>query len=272
MLVSKSGETLWVLDDRNGVVTIDIDSGHMDFVTLLPKTAQLSYWAAGRDYVYAVDARRGELYVVARATGKASAYAMHFLKPVSSVAVGPDDRLWIGLSDVSYLLAFDPRTAGMDSFDLHAARVSRLAVDVFGRVIYADDAGGTVGMYDPARARVSELSFARNGVTTALVGDRDGTIWLSTSAGQIYSVRNGSARLMLAMPRPITTLSLDVNGRAWYLAPLPSGLLGFGYATADGVQLGGTLGEPANSLDFSALGRAWLADPKGGFFLSRSDE
>jgi hypothetical protein len=119
---------------------------------------------------------------------------------------------------------------------------------------------------------VSELRFPRNGPTTALIVDRDATIWIATSAGQIYSVRNGAPRLALAMPRPITTLSLDVNGRAWYLAPLPSGLLGFGYATADGVELGGTIAEPASSLDFSALGRAWLADPRGGFFVTRGAE
>ena len=272
VLVSKSGESLWVLDDRNGVVSIDIDSGHMDFISLLPRSAQISFWAAGRDYVYGVDARKGELHVVDRATGRVSSYAMHFLKPVSSVAVAPDDRLWIGLSEVSYLLAFDPHTARMDTFDLGTARVSKLAVDTFGRVIYADDAGSLLGTYDPRSARASELRFARNGATTSLVVDRDGTVWLATSAGQIYSVRNGTPRLALAMPRPVTTLSLDVIGRAWYLAPLPSGLLGFGYATADGVQLGGTIGEPASSLDFSVLGRAWLADPKGGFFVSRSEK
>ncbi|HET7700570.1 MAG TPA: zf-HC2 domain-containing protein [Candidatus Limnocylindria bacterium] len=269
VFVSKSGERLWVLNDRGGVVTVDMSTAEMFSPASLPVGAQISHWAAGRAHVYAVDTTSGQLHVVDARRERVSSYALKFLKPVSSVAVGLDDRLWIGLRGASYLLAFDPRTGRLDSFDLAGALVSMLTVDGSGRILYADDARGTVGTYDPGTARVSEVYFPRRGTATGLVVDGSSTLWLSTSTGEIFSVRGGVATLALGLQRPVTTLSLDGSGRAWYLAPLPSGAVGFGYAAADGARAGQTIAGAASSLAFNALGRAWLADPLGGFYVSR---
>jgi hypothetical protein len=38
------------------------------------------------------------------------------------------------------------------------------------------------------------------------------------------------------VPRPVSAFALDAAGRAWYLAPIPNGVVGFGYAPADGSQ------------------------------------
>ena len=265
--VAKSGERLWILDDRNNVVTLDMTTGETFTVNSLPSGTQISFWAAGRGYAYGVDTR-GQLHVVNAATEVVSSLAMNFLKPVSSVAVGPDDRLWIGLKDAPYLLAFDPETWKMATFDLGPARISELAVDALGRVLYVDDARGTVGAYVPQTGRLTEVFFARRGTTTGLVVDNTSTMWLSTSAGEIFSIRGGVAKLTIGLQRPVTTLALDAAGRAWYLAPLPSGAVGFGYAAADSGQGGHTIAGPALSLSFNALGRAWLADPRGGFYVS----
>ena len=193
---------------------------------------------------------------------------MTFLKPVSGVAVGLDDRLWIGVKDAPYLLAFDPLTRKMASYDLGVARISELAVDGRGRILYVDDARSTVGAYEPNSGRLSEVGLARRGTTTGLVVDSSSTLWLSTSAGEIFSVRGGVATLALVLQRPVTTLALDPAGRVWYLAPLPVGAVGFGYAPAESSTGGQSIAGPAVSLAFNALGRVWLADPRGGFYVS----
>ena len=270
MFVAKSGERLWVLDDRNQVATIDMGTGEIYEYTSLPRNAQISYWAVGRAYAYALDARLGDLHVMRAFNERVASYGLNFLKPVSSVAVGLDDRLWIGLKDAPYLLAFDPTNGKMSTYDLGAARVSALAVDGLGRIFYVDDSRRTVGTYDPQTGKLNEVTFARSGATTGLVVDRNSTLWLSTSAGEIFSVRGSAATLALGLQRPVTTLALDAAGRAWYLAPLPIGAVGFGYAAADSGVGGQTIAGPASSLAFSALGRAWLADPRGGFYVGRS--
>jgi streptogramin lyase len=268
--VSKSGERLWVLDDKNFIDTVDLGTGEMVTVMALPRSAQISQFVAGRDRLYALDSRRGDLYTITMSTHEVATYSQPFLKPVSSLAVGLDDRLWIGVSDASFLLRFDPKTKVTESFDLAGARVSRLTTDGFGTIYYADDARNAVGTLNPASGRITEFAFPRHGVTTALVVDRSSTLWLGNSAGEVWSVRGGTATLTVGLQRPVTSLVLDASGRAWYMAPAPSGSIGFAYATADGAQAGSTVGGPAFSLSFNALGRAWLADPRGGFFVSRS--
>ena len=268
MFVAKSGERLWVLDDRNNVVTLDMTTAETFTVNTLPRGTQVSFWVAGRGYTYALDASTGLLHVVNATTQVVRSYEMNFLRPVSSIAVGIDDRLWIGLKGAQYLLAFDPETRKMASYDLGLARISELTIDAQGRILYADDARGAVGAYDPRTARLNEVFFPHRGTTTGLVVDGTSTLWLSTSAGEIFWVRGGVATLALGLQRPVTTLALDSAGRVWFLAPLPAGAVGFGYAAADSGQGAQTISGPASSLAFNALGRAWLADPRGGFYVS----
>ena len=270
MLVTKSGERLWVIDDRNQVDVIDMGSGEVYEYVSLPRTAQVSYLAVGRSYAYALDTHTGVLYVMRPFSDRILADQLNFLKPVSSVAVGLDDRLWIGLKDASYLFAFDPTTNNMPTYDLGPARVSALAVDNLGRIFYVDDNRRTVGTYDTQTGVLNEVAFARAGTTTGLVVDRNSTLWFSTSAGEIFSVRGSAATLVLGLQRPVTALALDPAGRAFYLAPLPTGAVSFRYAEADGGAGGETITGPASSLAFNALGRAWVADPRGGFYVSRS--
>ena len=268
--VSKSGERLWVLDDKNFIDTVDLGTGEMVTIMSLPRSAQISQFVAGRDRLYALDTGRGDLYVITMSTRELTTYTQPFLKPVASLAVGLDDRLWIGVSDASFLLRFDPKTKATESFDLAGAHVSKLTTDGFGSIYYADDARNAVGTLNPTTGRITEFAFPRHGVTTGLVVDRSSTLWLGTSAGEVWSVRGGTATLTVGLQRPVTMLVLDASGRAWYMAPAPAGAIGFSYATADGANAGSTVGGPAFSLAFNALGRAWLADPRGGFFVSRS--
>jgi streptogramin lyase len=268
--VAQSGQYLWVLDDKNLVERIELESGDIATLATLPRSVQVSAFVAGRARIYALDTRHGDIYMINTTNGDVSTISPTFTKTIVSVAVASDDRLWASVSNSSYLFRIDPRAVLTDFYDLQGAHVSALASDGRGGVYYADDARNAIGAVDPASGRISEFAFVRHGVTTSLVLDGSGTLWLGTSAGEIWSIRGQRATFTVGLQRPVTTLALDPTGRAWYLAPLSAGTFGFRYASADGADSGQTVGGPAFSLAFSAGGRAWLADPRGGFYVSRS--
>jgi streptogramin lyase len=204
-------------------------------------------------------------------TEKVDSYPTNVLSPVSAVAVGLDDRLWIALRDASYLLVFNPRTHGIDGFDLDGARVNALAVDRSGRVVYADDLHATIGTLDPATHRLTVLTYNRRGDTTALIVDGSGTLWLGTSAGDLYSVKGLRPGLAINVRMPVTSLALDRSGRAWFLAPIPNGTQGFGYGPADGREAVRSIPGPAVGLAFGEAGKVFSADPRGGFYVATED-
>src|SRR5205814_3313295 len=144
-----------------------------------------------------------------------------------------------------------PRTQLMNSVDLVGARISALTIDGQGRIYYADDARGTVGTFDPRNSKVNEVPFTRRGTTTALLVDSTSTLWVGTSAGEIYSVRGGRGVLTFSLQRPVTSFAPDQGGRAWYLAQLPTGPSGYVYGPADGSKTPRSVAGPAQSLNFS---------------------
>jgi DNA-binding beta-propeller fold protein YncE/predicted anti-sigma-YlaC factor YlaD len=267
--VAASGSRLWLLDQSNNVSSFDMITGDLFDIGPLRKGAKVSYWVAGGSYVYGVDASSGEVNIVDAARDRVvGGFATNVLSAVSAVAVGIDGRLWIGLRDASYLFVFDPRTQLMNSVDLAGARISALTIDGQGRIYYADDARGTVGTFDPRTSKVNEVPFARRGATTALLVDSTSTLWVGTSTGEIYSVRGSKGTLTISLQRPVTAFAPDQGGRAWYLAQLPTGLSGYAFGPADGSKAPRSISGPAQTLNFNAIGRAFLADPRGGFYMS----
>jgi len=267
--VAANGSRLWLLDQSNDVSSFDMNTGDLVEIGPLRKGAKVSYWVAGGSYVYGVNAANGEVNIIDTARGRVvGGFATNVLSPVSAVAVGIDGRLWIAMRDASYLFVFDPKTQLMNGFDLVDARISALTIDGQGRIYYADDARGTVGTFDPRTSKVNEVPFTRRGATTALLVDSTSTLWVGTSSGEIYSVRGSRGTLTLNLQRPVTAFAPDQGGRAWYLAQLPTGLSGYAYGRADGSQSPSSVAGPAQSLNFNAIGRAFLADPRGGFYMS----
>jgi anti-sigma factor RsiW len=267
--VAANGSRLWLLDQSNNVSAFDMITGDLFNIGPLRNGAKVSYWVAGGSYVFGVDEATGEINVVNTAKERVEGrFATNVSSRVSAVAVGIDGRLWIGLRDAAYLFVWDPKTQVMNGLDLKGARVNALAVDDRGRIFFADDVRGTVGTIDQRTALLNEVSFGRQGATTALLVDSTSTLWVGTSTGEIYSVRGGLATLTISLPRPVRAFAADQGGRAWYLAPLPSGLAGYSYAPADGSSAPRSVSGPAQSLSFNALGRAFLADPRGGFYMS----
>ena len=265
-----NGSRIWFVDQASRVGTIDMNTGETKTIAKLRADANVGFWVAGRSYIFGVDPS-GQVHVVNTVTGKVDSSPTNVLSPVSAVAVGIDDRLWIALRDASYLLVFDPRTRNIEGFDLEGARVSALTVDPSGRVRYADDLHATIGTLDPATRRLTILTYNRRGSTTALVVDGSGTLWLGTSAGDLYSVRGAQPGLSINVRMPVTSLTLDRSGRAWFLAPIPNGIQGFSYAPADGGQAVRSIPGPAVGLAFSEGGRVFSADPRGGFYVAVED-
>ena len=267
-LMASSGSRVWFVDQSSHVGTFDMNTGEVKTIAKLRADARVGFWVAGQSFVFGVDPASGQVHVVNTVTESVDSFATNVLSPVSAVAVGLDDRLWIALRDASYLLAFDPRTHGMDSFDLGDSRVSALAIDQVGRVVYSDDVHSRVGTLDPITQRLRDETLARRGSTTALIVDGSGTLWLGTSTGDIYSVKGGSARQAINVRTPVTSLALDPSGRAWFLAPIPNGIPGFAYAPVDGSEAVRSIPGPAIGLAFSAAGRTLSADPRGAFYVT----
>lgn len=270
-LMAANGSRIWFVDLASRVGTFDMTSGDVKMIGKLRSDAHVAYWVAGRSFLFGVDDATGQVHLVSTVTESIDAYPLNVLSPVSGVAVGPDDRLWIGLRDASYLLTFDPRTHGIAAFDLGEARVNALAVDTVGRIVYSDDQRGRVGTLDLTTLKISEVTLSRRGSTTALIVDGSGTLWLGTSTGDLYSVKGGLARQVLNVRMPVSSLALDRSGRAWFLAPIPNGIPGFGYAPADGGQGVRSIPGPASGLAFDGEGRTFSADPRGAFYVTTED-
>jgi hypothetical protein len=271
-LIAASGSRLWVVDQSNDVNVFDMRTGESRKIAKLRSDAHVDFWVAGRTFVFGVDAASGQVHVVNMAGERVDSYATNVLSPISAVAIGLDDRLWLALRDASYLLAWNPRTSGIDGFDLGTnARVNALSIDAAGRIVYADDARAMIGVLEPARypatSHLTELLFPRRGTTTALVVDRAGTFWLGTSTGDLYSVRSGTPKLVMNLRTPVSSLSLDRDGRAWFLAPISVGIPGFGYAPADGSEALRSLPGPAVGLAFGEGGLVFSADPRGALYI-----
>jgi streptogramin lyase len=265
--MAASGSRIWFVDQAMRVGSFDMNTGETKSIAKLRSDARVGYWVAGRSFVFGVDTESGQVHVVNTVTERVDSFATNVLSPVSAVAVGLDDKLWIGLRSASYLLAWDPKTRGMDAFDLGDSRVNALAVDRLGRVAYSDDIHARIGTLDPTTSNLTELTFDRRGSTTALIVDASGTLWLGTSTGDLYSVKNDRRGLAVNVRMPVSALALDRAGRAWFLAPIPNGIAGFACAPADGSQGARSIPGPAVGLAFNETGHAFSADPRGGLYV-----
>jgi anti-sigma factor RsiW len=275
--MAASGSRIWFVDQASRVGWFDMNTGETKTIAKLGANARVGFWVAGRSFVFGVDSESGQVHVVNTATETVDSFATHVLSPVSAVTVGLDDRLWLGLRNASYLLAWNPRTPSstsstraMDAFDLGDRLVSALSVDPRGRIVYADDVHALVGTLDPTTSRLTEVPLNRHGSTTALIVDASGTAWLGTSTGDLYVLNSDRRGLAMNVLRPVTSLALDGDGRAWFLAPIPNGSAGFAFAPADRSEGARSIPGPALGLVF-AEGRAFSADPRGAFYVVAED-
>ena len=263
-VVAARGSRLWFVDSANGIDVFDMTSRKYYRIAQLDAGARSGFLVAGSQFVFAIDTSSGQIDVVSTTQERlVQTYPMSALASVVAVAVGPDNRLWLGLRNAPYMLVYDPKTGRMESVHLSGARVGALTVDRNGAVWYSDDLRGAVGKYDPLTNNLSETSFRKRGTTTAMVSDRAGTVWLATTTGEIYAVNGAIVSLSLGLGRPVTTLATDQSGRAWYLAPFAAGVGGYALAPIDGSLAARRVPGPATGLGFDAAGTAFLGDPRG---------
>jgi ligand-binding sensor domain-containing protein len=213
-----NGSRVWFVDLANRVGSFDVNTGETKVIAKLRSDARIGYWVAGRSFVFGVDPATGQVHVVNTVTDSVDSFATKVLSPVSGAAVGPDDRLWLALRDASYLLAWDPKTRDMASFDLGDSRVSALTVDRLGRIVYSDDVHSRIGTLDPTTSKLVDLTFGRNGTTTALIVDGSGTLWLGTSTGDIYSVKSDQRGLAFNVRRAVSALGTWLRSRTGFPA------------------------------------------------------
>lgn len=145
--------------------------------------------------------------------------------------------------------------------------MSQLAVDGTGAV-WATDADHALGRYDPAYGTFAQVGpLGSKGRISSLLADPFGSIWVGTSAGEVFKLTGGTSRRVQVVGRPIGSMAIDPVGRPWYLAPA-AGQPGFAFGPVDGSREARIVLGPATGLAFGPTWRAWLTDASGGLWVS----
>jgi streptogramin lyase len=257
---------IWFVDTKNGLSSIDMATGALFSFTSFPRDAQITALAVGAASVYAVDGRFGRLFTFDVATERVSSRTLPFLQGNVSMTVAPDGRLWLGMEESAQILSFDPLTLRSEVVDTQMRGVVAIAIDNFARVWFADGQK-TVGSYDLRNRRLTHVRTPGKGAARALLPDPSGSIWLGTTAGEVISVADDVPSIVAMTGRPITRLTLDPLGVAWYLTPAPQGTASYVYAPIRNADEARTITAPVTSLDFSLARAAWLADATGAFYI-----
>jgi streptogramin lyase len=266
VLTAASPTRVWFIDAKNGLGSVDMATGEIYTFVPLPRDAEITALAVGATSVYAADGKTGRLFAFDIATERLASRQLPFLHGGIVMTVAPDGRLWLGMDDSAQLLSFDPITNRTEVVDTQMSGVVAIAIDNFARV-WSSDGKRTLGSYDLRTGKVTQVPFPGTGAARALLPDPSGSIWLGTTAGEVFSVRDGVPSLVAMTGRPISRLALDTVGVAWYLTPSSSGpgfIFGAIASSADPRVIEG----PAASLDFSIARAAWIADPSGGFYVA----
>ena len=266
VLVASTQGRVWFVDQRNQLAALDTTSGAV-FTFPLPADAIVRGLAVGLTHVYAVDIGRGRLFELSIRDEKLSSYPLP-VTDVSAITVAPEGTVWIAMPASSHILAFRPVGGRIEAIDVGVRGSVALAADIGGRLWFSDGRNG-IGSYDRQAGKVAQLSWPGGPATpTVLLPDSQGRVWAGTATGDVHSISSGVATLTAQVGRPISAFALDAAGHAWYLAPAlqQTGFV-YGPVRGGGVRL---VPGAATSLALGSTGRAWLADPSGGFYVGEA--
>ena len=266
VLTAANPTTLWILDQRNMLMSFEIATGARGQTAQLPADARITTIAAGRESVFALDPNGQRLFTFRYREGVVSSRKIPLFQLIVAIAPGRDDVLWMTMSGSSQLLNLDPRTGRIQIVDIGIFGASQLAVDGTGAVWMTDN-DHVLGRFDLDSGRFTQLAFDGSGRIGPVMSDASGSVWVGTSAGEVYQYTAAVSRLVQRGKRPVAALALDPIGRVWYLAPA-DGQPGFAYAPADGSRGPQFLQGPITGLIFSPAWRAWLTDASGGIWVS----
>jgi len=263
VLVASTSSRVWFVDQRNQLSSLDTATGAM-FTFQLPADAVLRGLAVGLTHVYAVDIAKGRLLEFSIKGEKLTSHPLP-VTDVSAMTVAPEGSVWIAMPASSHLLAFRPASGRIEAIDVGVRGSIALAADNGGRLWFSDGRSG-IGSYDREAGKVAQLGWPGGPATpTVLLPDAQGRVWAGTATGDVYVLSSGVATLTARVGRPISAFALDASGQAWYLAPAMQ-QTGFVYGPVRGGAARLVPG-PASSLALGPTGRAWLADPSGGFYV-----
>lgn len=258
LITTNTPTRMWFVDQSRMLSALDLVSGEV--LTLAELGTDVSALAASSSYVYGLDAHNGRLYIFDIRDGRLSDVSV----PPGATAFGitPDGKAWIGSSAAAAtLMSIDPVTGRGVSVTLGISRVQAVVPDVAGRIWFTNGAS-VIGYYDPVAAKLVELAHPGQGSASVLLPDLTGTLWIGTTAGEIFAVENGAARLVLTSTGPISALSLGPRGRPWYLTNV-AGEARYSPVEVESIR---SIPSPASALAINPRGRAWLLDLSNSTF------
>jgi ligand-binding sensor domain-containing protein len=265
LLVTSAPGRIWFVDQRNTLNVLDASSGKALTIDSFPADADIVALATGTRSVYAIDARTSRLYSLDFDRERLVSKHVSLISSATAIVVGPDGRLWMGMTGSGQILVHDPLTGRTETIPTGLSAVKALALDEDGRLWFTDGER-LAATYDPGSRRMALFVVPGTGSAQHLLPDAAGRVWVGSSTGEISAIEAGTGRLVLNVRRPIASMALGPSGDAWFLAPAAPGLTGFIYGRVDGSDIN-TIPGAATSLAFSSAGRAWIADPTGGFYL-----
>jgi anti-sigma factor RsiW len=207
LLWGSGATSVWILDDHSVLTRYDTSTADITQRVQLPLDARVSQLAVGRSSVYALDTASGRLLTVRIADGKITSRSLPLLQLIVAIVPGRDDVLWMALANSSQLLSLDTRTGRVEIADLGMFGVTQLAVDGTGAV-WASDADHGLGRYDPATGKFTQVGVPSAGRVSVLLTDPFGSLWVGTTAGEVFKLTGGVSRRMQVIQRPIASLAM----------------------------------------------------------------
>jgi DNA-binding beta-propeller fold protein YncE/streptogramin lyase len=265
MSVTSTLGRIWFVDQRGTLGSLDTRTGDVLTFDTFPETADIAAFTAGPRSVHAIDRFASRLYTFAFDGERLTSRHVPLLSSAAAMTQGLDGRLWIGLAGSGQILVHEPLLGRTETISTGLTAVRSIAFDDRGSLWFSDGLR-MVGTYDPVTRLQTLFAVPGSGSAQHLLPDGSGRVWIGSSTGEISVIESGTVRLALNVRRPITSLALGPSGEAWFLAPAAPGLSGYVYGRVDGSVFEAIPGAGI-SLALSSAGRAWIADPAGGFYL-----
>lgn len=199
---------IWFAGADGTIRSVDTRTGSVVTAAVLGTQAHITQMAYGGDRVFALDARRGDLYILDTRDLHLVHTATPFGETITSIDVAPDGRLWFASPTFSGLLAYDPRTTHFDFLFLdQGTSPVFLTVDLSGRVWFSDPRHAILSSYEPATKLLLTYPLGAGAPVTALRADRNGTVWAGTSDGDIFELRLGVLVKVRSVGYPVAALA-----------------------------------------------------------------
>jgi streptogramin lyase len=254
--IASSGARIWFVDDGGMLFAVDSDTGVVTKFAATGLVSTSTLMTASATSVYLADPASARIAVVDVSSGIARTADAPFGDSITGMAIGPSGHLWLVASRYAGLIDFDPASKG---FALIAAsndaRPSAVAVDLAGRVWFADSARHTVGFYESTFGRITERPAPTRSAVTSAVADRTGQVWFSTADGYVFTAAATEAGVTRRVAGSVAQLASG-GGSVWFVSGDSPALVG---SPTEDLRV--TLSSGARSLAVDSRGRAWVADP-----------